>query len=221
MFVAASYRKEYFSFGATTVSVFWEKRSNGNTSYVFSGDLNGDGGTSNDLIYIHRDTSEMNFQQHTLGTGSSARVVTAQEQADLWNNFIEQDAYLQPASRRICPARSRVSAARDPDGSELVAGHLPQLGGARHGFAFRVDVLNFGNLLNDNWGVGQRLVSNSPLVVPSTAQGGAVDAQGRTQYRLRNFNNVLMTTPLEQTAFESDVLPNPVQPALHVQISAG
>ena len=32
--------------------------------HVFSGDLNGDGGTSNDLIYIPRDISEMNFQTY-------------------------------------------------------------------------------------------------------------------------------------------------------------
>ncbi|MCB1024302.1 MAG: TonB-dependent receptor, partial [Acidobacteria bacterium] len=49
-----SYRKEYFNFGATTVSAFWETRTAGNGSYTFSGDLNGDGGSSNDLIYIPR-----------------------------------------------------------------------------------------------------------------------------------------------------------------------
>ncbi len=54
-FVTGSYRAEYFRFGATTISLFGEGRTIGNTSYTFSGDLNGDGGTSNDLIYIHRD----------------------------------------------------------------------------------------------------------------------------------------------------------------------
>jgi hypothetical protein len=68
-----------------------------------------------------------------------------------------------------------------------------------------VDILNFGNLLKDDWGLGKRLVSTSPLVVPTAAQGGPADAQGRPQYRLRNINGVLMTTPLEQTAGESDV----------------
>jgi hypothetical protein len=37
------------------VSFFWESRTIGNASYTFAGDLNGDGGTSNDLIYIPRD----------------------------------------------------------------------------------------------------------------------------------------------------------------------
>ena len=47
------------------------------------------------------------------------------------------------------------------------------LKGRRHTFQFRMDFVNFGNLLNSDWGVGQRLVSNSPLIVPSAAQGGA------------------------------------------------
>ena len=42
----ASYTKEFFSFGGTTFSVFWESRTIGNASYTFAGDLNGDGGTA-------------------------------------------------------------------------------------------------------------------------------------------------------------------------------
>ncbi len=55
------YSKQYFGFGGTTVSAFWEARTIGNASYVFSGDMNGDTASNNDLIYIHRDQSEMNF----------------------------------------------------------------------------------------------------------------------------------------------------------------
>ncbi len=60
-FLTGSYRKEYFGFGATSFSAFWESRTIGNQSFVFAGDLNGDGGTANDLLYIHRNVGEMNF----------------------------------------------------------------------------------------------------------------------------------------------------------------
>ena len=66
-------------------------RGTHDTSYVFSGDLNADGGTSNDLIYIPRDVSEMNFQTFTQG----ARTYTAAEQAAAWDAYIEQDDYLR------------------------------------------------------------------------------------------------------------------------------
>lgn len=52
MFLAGSYRGEYFGFGATTVSVFWDSRTPENTSYLFAGDMNGGGSPVNDLIYI-------------------------------------------------------------------------------------------------------------------------------------------------------------------------
>ena len=44
-FLAGSYRVEYLKFGATTFSAFLEGYSQGAASYVFSGDLNGDGVT--------------------------------------------------------------------------------------------------------------------------------------------------------------------------------
>ena len=79
------------------------------------------------------------------------------------------------------------------------------LGGQRHSFQLRADALNFGNLLNSDWGVGQRLINTQPLIVPSSTQGGPADAAGRAQYRLRVVNNELMTKSLETTASLSDV----------------
>jgi hypothetical protein len=188
--------------------VFWEARHSippgafsGNTSYVFSGDLNNDGGTANDLIYIHRDVSEMNFQPFTVGT----RTFTAAEQAAAWDAYIEQDDYLSKNRGRYAerggvflPMVRRMDLSISQDVFTNIAGR-------RHRFQIRADFLNFGNLLNSDWGVGQRLISNSPLIVPTAAQGGAVDAQGRAQYRLRTINNELMTRSLEYTSDSFDV----------------
>ena len=41
-----------------------------------------------------------------------------------------------------------------------------------------LDIQNFGNLLNSNWGVGQRVIRNQILTNPG------VDAQGRATYRI-------------------------------------
>ena len=200
-FIVGSYTAEYFSFGKTTLSLFYDRFTNGNTSYVFSGDLNADGGTSNDLLYVARDQSEMNFQTFTTG----GRTFTAGEQAAAWDQYIAQDDYLsqrrgQYAERGavFLPMVGRLDAS-------IIQEIFANLGGRRHGLQFRADILNFGNLLNKDWGVGQRLISNSPLVVPTSAQGGPVDANGRAQYRLRVVNGELMTRSLETTAFLNDV----------------
>jgi len=71
--------------------------------------------------------------------------------------------------------------------------------GRRHSFQFRLDISNFGNMLNHDWGVGQRLVNAQPLTNPG------VDSQGRATYRLRVVNNALMNKTWETTAGLSDV----------------
>lgn len=200
-FLSGSYSKEYFGFGATTASFFYEARTIGNASYVFSGDLNGDGGTLNDLIYIHRDTSEMNFQTFTAG----GRTYTSAEQAAAWNAFIEQDDYLRKNRGSYAQRGAKFLPLVHRLDFTVAQDLFTSLAGRRHSLQFRTDFINFGNLLNKNWGVSQRLISNSPLVVPTAAQGGVVDAQGRAQYRLRVVNNELMSRSYEQTADLNDV----------------
>ena len=73
------------------------------------------------------------------------------------------------------------------------------LSGDRHAFQVRLDILNLTNLLNKNWGVGQRIVNNQPFT------NAAADAQGRATYRMRVINNELMSQLFEQTAGIGDV----------------
>ncbi len=200
-FLSGSYTKEYFNFGGTTLAFFWESRTNGQASYTFSGDLNGDGGTSNDLLYVARDTSEMNFQTYSAG----GRTFTADAQAAAWEAYIAQDPYLSEhrgayvqRGSIFLPVVHRLDFSAQQD-------FFVSIKGRRHTFQVRADIINFGNLLNKDWGVGQRLINTQPLIVPTTAQGGAADAQGRAQYRLRAINNELMTRSLEPTAGLADV----------------
>jgi hypothetical protein len=205
-FLAGAYTLNWLKFGGTTLGFFTEGITTGNLSYTYSGDLNGDGGTSNDLIYIPRDTSEMNFQPFTQG----GRTFTAADQAAAWEAYIQQDSYLRAhrgeyaergAAFRPMAWRTDISLNQDL---------FKSIGGKRHGLSFRADILNFFNLLNSKWGVGQRYTSGvtvnaQPLIVPTAAQGGPADAQGRAQYRLRVVNNELLSKSFEQTADLVDV----------------
>jgi hypothetical protein len=137
----------------------------------------------------------MNFQQYSVGT----RTYTSAEQAQAWEQYIKADSYLskhrgQYAERGavFLPFVRRMDLSV---GQEVFA----NLAG-RNSFQVRLDIQNFGNMLNKNWGVSQRIVLSSQ---PLTAQGA--DAQGRAQYRLRTINNELITQPLESTASLADV----------------
>ena len=195
VFALASYTREYFDFGSTSISVFWESRNNGNTSYAFAGDMNGDGGSGSDLIYIHRDQAEMNFQTFTAG----ARTFTAAEQAAAWEAYIAQDRYLNKHRGQYAERGAVFLPLVHRADLSVTQGVFRSLSGKRHAFEVRLDIDNFTNLLSSDWGVGQRLIRNQILTNPG------VDAQGRATYRLVVVNNQLLTKSLETTSFATDV----------------
>jgi hypothetical protein len=195
VFGAATYTRDWLSFGGTTVSLFWEGVTRGVASYTFNGDMNGDSNSANDLIYIHRDTSEMNFQQFASG----GVTYTADQQAQAWNAYIEQDPYLSKHRGEYAergglrlPMVFRMDFGLQQD-------IFADLGGRRHTLKFRFDVLNLNNLINDKWGIGQAAISTQPLTNPS------VDSQGRSTYRLRVVNGQLMNTTFQKSAGIGDL----------------
>jgi hypothetical protein len=194
-FLAGAYTREYLTFGQTTVSVFYEQRTQGNTSYVFSGDANGDTGTSNDLLYIPRGQSEMNFQQFSSG----GVTFTPAQQAAAWDAYINQDAYLRKHRGEYAERGAVFLPQVKRLDLSVQQNFFRSIRGARHTFALRLDMLNFGNLLNDDWGVGYRIISNSPLTNP------APDGNGALMYRMRVLNGKLMDRTFEHTAGLPDV----------------
>ncbi|MBI3492183.1 MAG: TonB-dependent receptor [Acidobacteria bacterium] len=198
-FISSSYTHQYFNLGATTIAAFFDAHTNGNNSYIFSGDMNGDAATGNDLIYIPRDTSEMNFQTFT----TSGKTFTAADQAAAFDAYIQQDAYLsghrgQYAERYAVfyPIVKRLDLS-------LIQDVFHSIGGRRHSGQIRLDITNFGNLLNHDWGVGQTMIQNRIL----SPQGA--DAQGRALYRLATVNTAsgpaLVSKTFQTTAGISDV----------------
>jgi hypothetical protein len=200
-FAVGSYSKDFFKFGATTVSLYWESRTIGNTSYIFADDANGDSGRGNDLIYIARDQSEMNFVQFSTTFSGVTTTFSPAQQAAAWDAYIAQDPYLskrrgQYAERGafFLPMVHRADFSASQDFTFGAGSH-------KHTLQFRWDVDNFTNLLNSDWGVSQRLVSNSrPLTNPNVD-----NATGRMTYRLAAVNGQLISKTFEQTASLSDV----------------
>ncbi|MBK8943810.1 MAG: TonB-dependent receptor [Ignavibacteriae bacterium] len=200
VFAAAAYRLEYFDFGATTFSLFWDGYTPGNASYVFSGDINGDGGTSNDLIYIPNDKSEMNFVNIT--DNSNNVLFTADQQADAWDAYIEQDDYLSEHRGEFAERGGAYLPMVFRADLSVTQEVFMDLLGARNSLQFRVDFLNFGNLLNPDWGVNQRFTTTQPLVVIRNQQA---NAEGETQYQLARTGGKLITETFQPTASIDDV----------------
>jgi hypothetical protein len=203
VFLTGSYRFEYLKFGATTLSFFWQSYTNGVGSYLFAGDLNGDLGTNNDLLYIPRNTSEMNFE--TIPAAGTVRSFTPAEQAAAWDAYINQDPYLSQHRGEYAGR----NAARLPMVSRLdfsLAQDLfKNIGSGRHSLTLRADFLNFSNLLNHDWGVGQRFFGQTTAGRNQPLTNTGVDANGAARYRLRVVNGELLNKTFESTAGLADV----------------
>jgi hypothetical protein len=174
-FLAASYSREYFSLGATTIAAFFDAHTNGNSSYIFAQDANGDS-AANDLIYIPRDTSEMNFVTFT---ASSGRTFTAVDQAAAFEAYIQHDDYLRKHRGQYAERYALFYPIVKRMDLSLTQDLFHNIGGRRHSGQVRLDINNFSNLLNHNWGVGQ-----TPIQVRILTNPAADPQTGRLTYRL-------------------------------------
>jgi hypothetical protein len=141
-------------------------------SFIYAGDVNGDGYGGNDLIYIPRDQSEIIFDPYT---PSSGPVVTPQEQWARFNAFIEQDEYLSEHRGQIADRFGGVNPWYTNIDLRVLQDIALQAGGRRHAFQVGLDILNVGNLINSDWGVRKvaSASATSPLTLVRFNAGGA------------------------------------------------
>jgi hypothetical protein len=202
-FIQASYTKQYFNFGATTVSMFYETRTYGNTSYVFSGDANGDTATANDLIYIPRTQGEMNFVQFTATASGVTRTFTAAEQAAAFDSYINQDSYMSQHRGEYMQRGALFYPMVGRIDLSLTQDLFKSIKGMKHAGQIRLDITNVGNLLNHDWGQGYAVYQNRILTSP------AADANGALSYRMATFTTatgpILIPQTFQRTANSSDV----------------
>ncbi|HEY5406087.1 MAG TPA: TonB-dependent receptor [Ginsengibacter sp.] len=162
----ANYRIEYSKHFATSIGAIFEAAPAGVTSYVYNGDLNGDGNTGNDLMYIPKSASEINLIDvgsydkvaqtgTTTGTASDPRT-----SAQIWtqlNNFINQDHYMANHRGQYVKANSVTFPYYkhlDLNFTEDIYFYTKnKTDKDKHTLRLTVDVLNAGNLFNKYWGI--------------------------------------------------------------------
>ncbi|MEP6591630.1 MAG: carboxypeptidase regulatory-like domain-containing protein, partial [Gemmatimonadota bacterium] len=198
-FAALSKRGEYFGFGATTMSLFLEGRTINNVSYAFSGDLNGDGAGNNDLIYIPKDVSEMNFQQFNSTFAGVTKTFTIADQTAAWETYIKQDPYLSKHRGEYAQRGAFFLPMVWRADLSVVQEAFARGFGKKNSVQFRLDILNVTNMIKKSWGVADRVTTTQPLI----SQGA--DVNGAALYRLRAINNELITSTFQKSAGIGDV----------------
>ena len=144
----------------TTISTFFEYAQGGRFNYTYAGDINNDGSSLNDLIYVPTSTeiSSMVFS----GTG----------QAEAFEKFIEQDDYLSGRRGNYAERYAALAPWRGRWDVKI----LQDLKVSKDNtLQFSVDILNAGNLINSDWGLVQQPNAVQPI-------GVSVDSSGNPTY---------------------------------------
>lgn len=140
--VKASLNWEHAFFGdnKTSVSMYYNGHDGQPYSWIFGNDVNGDSITTDDLAYIPL----VNDPLVTYRAGTTAAQIAA------FQDFISNDAYLNSRRGKIAER----TASHQPWINQLDVGIQQELPGFFNGnkFVIRLDIYNFANLLNKNWG---------------------------------------------------------------------
>ncbi|MHA4810716.1 TonB-dependent receptor [Flavitalea flava] len=161
---SASYRIEYSKHFVTSVGAVYEATTAGSNSYVYNGDLNGDGNTGNDLIYIPRNSGEINLVPVNGGSANIGNTsldhTDTRTASQIWNqlsNFINQDHYLNKHKGQYAQANSLLYPwYKHLDLNITQDIYFYTKNGEdkdKHTLRLSFDIVNVGNLLNRNWGL--------------------------------------------------------------------
>lgn len=177
----ASYRFEYLRHMATTISIFYQGMSATNYSFVYNGDIVGDG--NQHLMYIYNNGADVNF----IPNGS---FTVAQEQ-QAYDQFINSSPYLKKHKGQYA---SRYAALtpwfNELDMAILQDFYITSKGGTRHTLEISLDINNLPNLISNtwkNWGYAQQYTIDNPLIFKG------LDNKGNPQFQMNKYNGQLAT----------------------------
>mgnify|MGYP001814724832 FL=1 len=135
------------------ISGVFDFAQGGRFSYTYGGDINNDGSNLNDLIYVptEAEVGQMNFSDPG--------------QADAYNDFIAQDDYLSGRRGQYAERYAAISPWRNRVDLRILQDFHFNAGKERNTIQFTIDILNFGNMINSDWGVIQQPNSVQPIGV--------------------------------------------------------
>jgi hypothetical protein len=140
-------------------------------SFVYAGDVNGDGIGGNDLIYIPANQSEIRFDPFT---NSAGQTFSPDQQWTSFNNFIERDSYLSNHRGEIAERFGLINPWWHTVDLRLLQSFRVGPTANKHTLQLSLDIFNFTNLLNSDWGV--RKIASPAATAP--LQVSRIDGDG-------------------------------------------
>ncbi len=131
-------------------------------SFVYAGDVNGDGQGGNDLMYIPNDANDISLESFVDANG---RTISAAEQWAGLDEFINQDDYLKKHRGEIADRFGAVNPWFSNIDLRVMQDFDFNVRGKKQTLQISLDIQNVANLLNSDWGVRKiaTAASTSPL----------------------------------------------------------
>ena len=167
------YRIEYGKKGygaATSITLGYVGQRSGSFTYIVAGDLNGDRVNNNELIFVPNKGSDIKFAPLTVGT----RVYTEAEQQAAFDAYIGQDDYLSTRRGQYAERNSSFLPWLHRFDLSVTQDLFVNVKGQRNTIQLRFDILNFGNMVDNKWGVSQRATNPTILTYNSVVNNEPV-----------------------------------------------
>jgi hypothetical protein len=168
---------------ASTFGFNFSYGSNGRFSYFYTNDMNGDGLTDNDLIFIPKTSGDILLTDIT--RTDATKYTAAQQWTDL-DAYITQDKYLNSRRGQYAERNGAVQ----PNVAQLDFKFIQDLNlkvkGKVNTIQFTFDMFNLGNLINSDWGVQLSTIRPSLLTFGGYDNTGAA-ATGKPKFTFPEF----------------------------------
>lgn len=153
-----SYKLNEGKYLSTTFGAIYEIANAGSTSYVYNGDLNGDGNSGNDLIYIPKTATDINLVKvGSGGLGTTTTGVTdTRTAAQIWSQidaFMSNSTYLNTHRGQYANRNAVILPYFGKLDLNITQDLKIKIGSQFHTFRLSYDLINAGNFINRDWGV--------------------------------------------------------------------
>ncbi|WP_166336789.1 TonB-dependent receptor [Sphingobacterium chungjuense] len=173
---------------ATSINIFYAGRSGSPFTYLYNGDVNGDGGNSNDLLYVPNSAAEINLLP--ISNSSGQVTATPAQQWEALNAYIDQDAYLSKMRGQYVERNG----ATMPWQHQFDLRIAQDIGGmfrnTKNRIQLTIDIFNVGNLLNKDWGRSNFITNDAYQLISYNRTAGGYTFSAPTDNRPYTLSNL-------------------------------
>jgi hypothetical protein len=192
-----SYKISYLKdFMATTFGFSYSNASGGRFSYVYSGDMNGDGNNASDLLFVPKAQGDILLTDIT--RADKTIYTAAQQWADL-DAYINQDEYLKTRRGQYAERNGGILPTVGNLDFKIIQDFNIKIKGKTNTLQLTLDIFNLTNLLNSDWGVDYIFTSvNRPaLLTFGGYDNTGATATGKPKFTFPEFGGKPLATTFQ------------------------